>query len=134
MVCQHIRDDGLIPWSFDLWSLSGPYLRKAPIILDKPDVVYVVENQSVSITLTLNHVNAVVTWKRRGVVLLNKPGMFEMSMPDDDQHTLKIQRVKSTDTGQLVCTANNQFGSDLCTILLAMGGEFGVKVHPYVQI
>uniref|UniRef100_A0A673VRJ5 non-specific serine/threonine protein kinase n=1 Tax=Salmo trutta TaxID=8032 RepID=A0A673VRJ5_SALTR len=102
----------------------GPYLRKAPIILDKPDVVYVVENQSVSITLTLNHVNAVVTWKRRGVVLLNKPGMFEMSMPDDDQHTLKIQRVKSTDTGQLVCTANNQFGSDLCTILLAMA------VHP----
>eukprot|EP00063_Salmo_salar_P032852 XP_014007687.1 PREDICTED: striated muscle preferentially expressed protein kinase-like isoform X3 [Salmo salar] len=98
----------------------GPYLRKAPIILDKPDVVYVVENQSVSITLTLNHVNAVITWKRRGVVLLNKPGMFEMSMPDDDQHTLKIQRVKSTDTGQLVCTANNQFGSDLCTILLAM--------------
>ncbi|KAK6325467.1 hypothetical protein J4Q44_G00048090 [Coregonus suidteri] len=98
----------------------GPYLRKAPIILDKPDVVYVVENQSVSITLTLNHVNAVVTWKRRGVVLLNKPGMFEMSMPDDDQHTLKIQRVKSTDTGQLVCTANNQFGSDLCTLLLAM--------------
>uniref|UniRef100_A0A8C7NFQ2 Striated muscle enriched protein kinase a n=1 Tax=Oncorhynchus mykiss TaxID=8022 RepID=A0A8C7NFQ2_ONCMY len=98
----------------------GPYLRKAPIILDKPDIVYVVENQSVSITLTLNHVNAVVTWKRRGVVLLNKPGMFEMSMPDDDQHTLKIQRVKSTDTGQLVCTANNQFGSDLCTILLAM--------------
>uniref|UniRef100_A0A4W5PI88 Striated muscle enriched protein kinase a n=1 Tax=Hucho hucho TaxID=62062 RepID=A0A4W5PI88_9TELE len=98
----------------------GPYLRKAPIFLDKPDVVYVVENQSVSITLTLNHVNAVVTWKRRGVVLLNKPGMFEMSMPDDDQHTLKIQSVKSTDTGQLVCTANNQFGSDLCTILLAM--------------
>ncbi|KAM9396511.1 striated muscle preferentially expressed protein kinase isoform 1-T1 [Salvelinus alpinus] len=98
----------------------GPYLRKAPIILDKPDVVYVVENQSVSITLTLNHINAVVTWKRRGVILLNKPGMFEMSMPDDDQHTLKIQRVKSTDTGQLVCTANNQFGSDLCTILLAM--------------
>uniref|UniRef100_A0A8C7NPM0 Striated muscle enriched protein kinase a n=1 Tax=Oncorhynchus mykiss TaxID=8022 RepID=A0A8C7NPM0_ONCMY len=98
----------------------GPYQRKAPIILDKPDVVYMVENQSVSITLTLNHVNTVVTWKRRGVVLLNKPGMFEMSMPDDDQHTLKIQRVKSTDTGQLVCTANNQFGSDLCTILLAM--------------
>ncbi|XP_041637580.1 striated muscle preferentially expressed protein kinase isoform X2 [Cheilinus undulatus] len=98
----------------------GPYLRKAPIITDKPDVVYVVENQPASITITLNHVHAVVAWKRRGVVLANKPGVFEMSMPDDDQHTLKLQRVKSTDIGQLVVTASNQFGSDLCTLQLAM--------------
>jgi len=49
---------------FDLWHLLGPYLRKAPIIMDKPDVVHVVENQSVSVTITLNHVHAVVTWKR----------------------------------------------------------------------
>lgn len=42
----------------------GPYLRKAPVILDKPDIVYVVENQPASITITLNHVHAVVTWKR----------------------------------------------------------------------
>ena len=27
-------------------------------------MVHVVENQSVSITITLNHVHAVVTWKR----------------------------------------------------------------------
>uniref|UniRef100_A0A3P8Z265 Striated muscle enriched protein kinase b n=1 Tax=Esox lucius TaxID=8010 RepID=A0A3P8Z265_ESOLU len=99
---------------------KGPYLRKAPVILDKPDVVYMVENQSVNITLKLNHVNALVTWKRRGVVLINKPGVYEMSMPDDDQHNLKIQRVKTADSGHLVCTAKNQFGSDLCTILLAM--------------
>ncbi|KAM9334206.1 striated muscle preferentially expressed protein kinase-like [Symphorus nematophorus] len=98
----------------------GPYLRKAPIILDKPDVVYVVENQPACITITLNHVHAVVTWKRRGVVLVNKPGMYEMSMPDDDQHTLRLQRVRSTDVGQLVVTASNQFGSDLCTLQLAM--------------
>ncbi|XP_076580094.1 striated muscle preferentially expressed protein kinase-like [Chaetodon auriga] len=98
----------------------GPYLRKAPAILDKPDIVYVVENQPASITLTLNHVHAVVTWKRRGVALVNKPGMYEMSMPDDDQHTLKLQRVRSTDVGQLVVTACNQFGSDLCTLQLAM--------------
>lgn len=39
-------------------------MRKAPIILDKPDTVYVVENQPVSITITLNHVHAVVAWKR----------------------------------------------------------------------
>lgn len=43
---------------------AGPYLRKAPIILEKPDVVYVAENQPASITITLNHVHAVVTWKR----------------------------------------------------------------------
>ncbi|XP_056157045.1 striated muscle preferentially expressed protein kinase [Lampris incognitus] len=98
----------------------GPYLRKVPIIMDKPDIVYMVENQPVSITITLNHVHAVVTWKRRGVALASKPGMYEMSMPDDDQHTLKLQRVKTTDVGQLVVMANNQFGSDLCTLQLAM--------------
>ncbi|XP_039998071.1 striated muscle preferentially expressed protein kinase isoform X2 [Xiphias gladius] len=98
----------------------GPYLRKAPVILEKPDIVYVVENQPATITITLNHVHAVVTWKRRGVVLVNKPGMHEMSMPDDDQHTLKLQRVRSTDIGQLVVTASNHFGSDLCTLQLAM--------------
>nr|XP_033472116.1 striated muscle preferentially expressed protein kinase isoform X2 [Epinephelus lanceolatus] len=98
----------------------GPYLRKAPVILDKPDIVYVVENQPASITITLNHVHAVVNWKRRGVVLANRLGMYELSMPDDDQHTLKLLRVKSTDVGQLVVTASNQFGSDLCTLQLAM--------------
>ncbi|XP_029696722.1 striated muscle preferentially expressed protein kinase isoform X8 [Takifugu rubripes] len=98
----------------------GPYLRKAPIILEKPDIVYVVENQTASISITLNHVHAVVTWKRRGVVLTSKPGMYEMSMPDDDQHTLTLQRVRSTDVGQLVVTASNQFGSDLCALQLAL--------------
>lgn len=47
-----------------------------------------------------------------------------MSMPDDDQHTLKLQRVRSSDIGQLVVTASNQFGSDLCTLQLAMAGQF----------
>ncbi|KAM7365660.1 hypothetical protein PAMP_016575 [Pampus punctatissimus] len=98
----------------------GPYLRKTPVIMDKPDIVYVVENQPASITITLNHVHAAITWKRRGVVLVNRPGMYEMNMPDDDQHTLKLLRVKSTDIGQLVVTASNQFGSDLCTLQLAM--------------
>ncbi|KAK0135678.1 Striated muscle preferentially expressed protein kinase [Merluccius polli] len=98
----------------------GPYLRKAPIIMEKPDVVHVVENQSVSVTITLNHVHAVVTWKRRGVALVNRAGVCEMSMPDDDQHTLRFLRVRSTDVGALVVMANNQFGSDLCTLQLAL--------------
>lgn len=44
--------------------VSGPYLDEAPVILDKPDVVYVVEGQPASITITINHVEATVIWKR----------------------------------------------------------------------
>lgn len=56
-------------------------------------------------------------------MLASRPGMYEMSMPDDDQHTLKLQRVRSTDVGQLVVVASNQFGSDLCTLQLALAGR-----------
>ncbi|XP_018591070.2 striated muscle preferentially expressed protein kinase-like isoform X2 [Scleropages formosus] len=94
----------------------GPYLSEAPVITDKPDTVYAVENQPVSITITLNHVQATVTWKRKGTQLTNKPGVFELSMPDDDQHTLKIMTMRSSDVGQLVCTACNKFGSDSCIL------------------
>lgn len=34
------------------------------MIIDKPDVVHVIENQSVTITVTINHVNAAIMWKR----------------------------------------------------------------------
>ncbi|MBN3297320.1 SPEG kinase, partial [Amia calva] len=98
----------------------GPYLEEAPVIIDKPDVVYVVENQTACITITLNHVHAGVTWKRNDSVLVNKPGQFEMSMPDDDQHTLQILRVRGTDVGELTCIASNQYGSDSCSLSLEM--------------
>lgn len=58
------------------------------------------------------------------MVLVNKLGTYEMSMPDDDQHTLKLLRVRNSDIGQLVVTASNQFGSDLCTLQLVMAGQF----------
>lgn len=137
-----------IIYNFFFFHITGQYLHKAPVILDKPDIVYVVENQPVTITITLNHVQATGTWKRfvsnvkqtfqlqyklwilrkplftrRGVVLLNKPDALEMTMPDDDQHALHIAKVKSTDVGQLIFMANNQYGSDLCTLQLAMAGE-----------
>lgn len=67
--------------------------------------------------------SAASVFTRRGVALVNKPGTYEMSMPDDDQHTLKLQRVRSTDLGQLLVTASNQFGSDLCTLQLATAGQ-----------
>lgn len=57
------------------------------------------------------------------MTLSHKPGVHEMSMPDDDQHMLRLQRVRGTDVGQLVVTASNQFGSDLCMLQLAMAGE-----------
>ncbi|ROL50411.1 Striated muscle preferentially expressed protein kinase [Anabarilius grahami] len=98
----------------------GPYVQEAPVIIDKPDIVYMVEKQPLSITVTLNHVNASVTWKRGGVTLSNRPGLFELSMPDDDQHTLKLCKVKSSDVGQLTCVASNKYGCDSCILTLEM--------------
>ncbi|XP_062862335.1 striated muscle preferentially expressed protein kinase isoform X3 [Trichomycterus rosablanca] len=98
----------------------GPYLKETPAITDKPDVVYVVENQSVSITVTINHVTAAVTWKMRGATLSNRAGLFEMSMPDDDQHTLKLCKVKSSDLGPLSFTASNPYGTDSCILTLEL--------------
>nr|XP_054602442.1 striated muscle preferentially expressed protein kinase isoform X1 [Nothobranchius furzeri]XP_054602443.1 striated muscle preferentially expressed protein kinase isoform X1 [Nothobranchius furzeri] len=93
----------------------GPYLQEAPVIIDKPDIVFVIENQSVTISVTLNHVNAAVTWKRKGVMLANKPGLYEMTMPDDNQHTLKLFKVKGSDVGEMTFLASNKYGSDSCT-------------------
>uniref|UniRef100_A0A3Q3B5X0 non-specific serine/threonine protein kinase n=1 Tax=Kryptolebias marmoratus TaxID=37003 RepID=A0A3Q3B5X0_KRYMA len=98
----------------------GPYLQEAPVIIDKPDIVYVIENQSVTISVTLNHVNAAVTWKRKGVTLANKPGLYEMTMPDDNQHTLKLLKVKSSDIGEMTFLATNEYGSDSCTFTVEM--------------
>ncbi|XP_031730905.1 LOW QUALITY PROTEIN: striated muscle preferentially expressed protein kinase-like [Anarrhichthys ocellatus] len=98
----------------------GPYLQEAPVIIDKPDIVHVMENQSVTITVTLNHVNAAVLWKRRGAVLSSKPGLYEMTMPDDDQQTLKLLKVKSADIGEMVFVASNKHGSDSCTFNVEM--------------
>uniref|UniRef100_A0A3P8NNC0 non-specific serine/threonine protein kinase n=1 Tax=Astatotilapia calliptera TaxID=8154 RepID=A0A3P8NNC0_ASTCA len=98
----------------------GPYVQEAPVIIDKPETVYVMENQSVTISMTLNHVNASVIWKRRGVVLANKPSLYEMTMPDDDQHTLKLLKVKSADIGEMEFVASNKYGSDSCKFIVEM--------------
>lgn len=44
--------------------LPGPPLEEAPAVLDKPDIVYVVEGQPASVTVTFNHVEAQVVWRR----------------------------------------------------------------------
>ncbi|KAM9851164.1 striated muscle preferentially expressed protein kinase [Aulostomus maculatus] len=98
----------------------GPYLQEAPVIVDKPEIVYVMENQSVTITITLNHVNAAVIWKRRGAVLASKPGLYEMTMPDDDQHTLRLLKVKGVDVGEMMFVASNKYGNDKCAFTVEM--------------
>ncbi|XP_048341653.1 striated muscle preferentially expressed protein kinase isoform X2 [Sphaerodactylus townsendi] len=98
----------------------GPYLEEAPVILDKPDVVYAVEGQPVYVTVTLNHVEVAVTWRRSGVVLKDSYSNWEMSMPDDDQHSLRIFRVGKGDVGELTCEVSNQHGYDHCFISLEL--------------
>lgn len=57
------------------------------------------------------------------MILTSKPGVYEMSMPDDDQHTLKIFKVKSTDTGEMMVMASNKHGNDSCTFNVEMAGK-----------
>ncbi|KAM4626561.1 striated muscle preferentially expressed protein kinase-like [Discoglossus pictus] len=98
----------------------GPYLLEAPVIVDRPELLYMVENQRLCVTVTLNHVEADVTWQRGGIVLCNIDGVCELSMPDDDQHSLILVSPKKSDLGQLTFEARNLFGSDICTIAIEM--------------
>ena len=59
----------------------------------------------------------------QGVALEHRPGMCEMSMPDDDQHTLRMVRMRSADVGQIICMASNGLGSDSCILTLEMAGK-----------
>lgn len=43
---------------------TGPPLEEAPAVLDKQDIVYVVEGQPACVTVTFNHVEAQVVWRR----------------------------------------------------------------------
>ncbi|XP_078407443.1 striated muscle preferentially expressed protein kinase [Cetorhinus maximus] len=98
----------------------GPYLEEAPCFIDKPDIVFAVENQSSCITCTLNYVQADVFWTRDGVELTNKLRVYELSMPDDDQHMLRIVKVRKADVGEIVVTASNKHGGDTCRIALLL--------------
>ncbi|XP_068102124.1 striated muscle preferentially expressed protein kinase isoform X2 [Hyperolius riggenbachi] len=98
----------------------GPYLQEAPVIKDHPELLYIVEGQLVCVTVTLNHVEADVTWKRAGTVLRNVGGVCEMNMPDDDQHSLTIFSPKKSDLGVLVFHARNVYGTNSCTISIEM--------------
>ncbi|XP_033917226.1 striated muscle preferentially expressed protein kinase [Melopsittacus undulatus] len=98
----------------------GPYLEEAPVILDKPDVVYVVEGQPASITITINHVEATVIWKRGGQVLGELEDVCEVMMPDDDQHCLRLLCVGQGAAGPLTCEVSNRHGTARCTLQLRL--------------
>ncbi|NXE46612.1 SPEG kinase, partial [Casuarius casuarius] len=98
----------------------GPYLEEAPVILDKPDLVYVVEGQPASITITINHVEATVTWKRGGVVLADQESTCEVMMLDDDQHCLRLLQVGCGAVGPLTCEVSNRHGTTHCTLHLCL--------------
>ncbi|XP_012583660.1 PREDICTED: striated muscle preferentially expressed protein kinase isoform X2 [Condylura cristata] len=99
----------------------GPPLEEAPAVLDKPEVVYVVEGQPTSVTVTFNHVEAQVIWRScRGALLEPRAGVYELSQPDDDQYCLRICRVSPRDVGSLTCTARNRHGTQACSVTLEL--------------
>ncbi|KAL0624640.1 Striated muscle preferentially expressed protein kinase [Plecturocebus cupreus] len=99
----------------------GPPLEEAPAVLDKPDIVYVVEGQPASVTVTFNHVEAQVVWRScRGALLEARAGVYELSQPDDDQYCLRICRVSRRDMGALTCTARNRHGTQTCSVTLEL--------------
>lgn len=61
------------------------------------------------------------------MTLANKPSLYEMTMPDDDQHMLKLLKVKSTDVGEMTFVASNEYGSDSCTFIVEMAGDVPKK-------
>lgn len=83
----------------------------------------------VYIHMRVTHVHIIV-FIRRGATLSNRAGLFEMSMPDDDQHTLKLCKVKSSDLGPLSFTASNQYGTDSCILTLEQAGTPILLTYP----
>eukprot|EP00073_Rattus_norvegicus_P038428 XP_008765490.1 PREDICTED: striated muscle-specific serine/threonine-protein kinase isoform X2 [Rattus norvegicus] len=99
----------------------GPPLEEAPAVLDKQDIVYVVEGQPACVTVTFNHVEAQVVWRScRGALLEPRTGVYELSQPDDDQYCLRICRVSRRDLGPLTCSARNRHGTKACSITLEL--------------
>lgn len=62
------------------------------------------------------------------MVLSSKPGLYEMAMPDDDQHTLRLLKVKSADVGEMEFLASNKYGTDSCTFSVEMAGRLYTDV------
>lgn len=46
-----------------------------------------------------------------------------MSMPDDDQHTLKLFKVRSVDAGEMTFVASNKHGNDSCAFTVETAGR-----------
>lgn len=46
-----------------------------------------------------------------------------MLMPDDDQHTLKLFKVRSVDAGEMMFVASNKHGNDSCAFTVELAGR-----------
>ncbi|MEQ2200188.1 hypothetical protein XENOCAPTIV_024537 [Xenoophorus captivus] len=99
--------------------IQRPYLRKAPVILDKPDIVFVVESQPANITITLNHDN----------LLLSESSHFTF-VYDDPEYSLVIMSAKLEHSGVYTCTAKNVAGSVSCKAELTVHTERKATAEP----
>lgn len=59
-----------------------------------------------------------------------------MTMPDDDQHMLKLLKVRSADIGEMVFVASNKYGSDSCTFNVDMAGRqwLDPSIYPFIRL
>lgn len=56
-------------------------------------------------------------------MLAEQEGMCEVTMPDDDQHCLRLLRVGRGAAGPLVCEVSNRHGAARCTLRLRLAGR-----------
>lgn len=60
---------------------------------------------------------------RGGQVLGEQEGTCEMTMPDDDQHCLRLLHVGRGAAGLLACEVSNHHGTARCTLHLHLAGR-----------
>lgn len=56
-------------------------------------------------------------------MLGEQDGTCEVTMPDDDQHCLRLLRVGRGAAGPLACEVSNRHGSARCTLRLRLAGR-----------
>lgn len=56
-------------------------------------------------------------------MLLEQEGTCEVTMPDDDQHCLRLLCVGRGATGPLACEVSNRHGTACCTLHLCLAGR-----------
>lgn len=63
-------------------------------------------------------------------MLGEQQGTCEMTMPDDDQHCLRLLRVGRGAAGPLACEVTNRHGTARCTLRLRLAGRCRLAGKP----